>query len=138
MTLKNHSLDVPGRAKKEDPLEGLDDNALLALRNRIDSLLTVDIDALNLTEELGLQYRAGKALLASLGDDTPANQRAQVFNAVSAMLTKIIEQRKMVASAERLKRYEAAFLKTLEALADDTARAVFIDLYQEFLDDRGN
>lgn len=137
MSLKKHSLEATQKVEKVDPLSGLDEHELLALRNRIDSLLTIDIAALNLTEELGLQFRAGKALLASLGDETPANQRAQVFNAVSAMLSKIVEQRGIVANAERLKRYEAAILKTLEAYPNSEARAAFIDLYAEFLNDRG-
>lgn len=139
MTLKDYALSSGKKEEAVDPLAGLDDNGLLALRNRIDSLLTTDIGQLNLTEELGLQFRAGKALLAVVqeDDETPANQKAQVFNAVSAMLSKIIDQRQFVFNAERLKRFEAAILKTLEAIEDENAKHVFFDLYAEFLENRG-
>lgn len=135
MSLKNHSLTPNKPAEKVDPLADLDDAGLLKLRNRIDARLTVDIGQLNLTEELGLQFRAGKLLLAHIqeDDETPANQKAQVFNSVSAMLTKIIEQQELVFNAERLKRYEAAMLKVLELCATEEQRNTFFDLYGEFL-----
>lgn len=133
--LKNHNLNPSKAPEKFDPLTGLDDDGLLQLRNRIDSMLTIDIDDLNLTEELGLQFRAGKLLLAKVQEDAevPANQKSQVFNAVSAMLTKIIDQREFVYNAERLKRFEAAVLKVLEESATPEQRATFFDLYAEFL-----
>lgn len=139
MTLKDLDLNPTKPPAKVDPLEGLNDEQLLQLRNRIDARLTVDIDQLNLTEELGLQFRAAKLLLANLqdADDVPANQKAQVFNSVSAMLTKIIEQREFVYSAERLKRFEAALLKTLEQAGSAEQRAIFFDLYSEFLGAKG-
>lgn len=135
MSLKNHSLTPNKPAEKADPLANLDDAGLLELRNRIDARLTTDISQLNLTEELGLQFRAGKLLLAKVQEDaeTPANQKAQVFNSVSAMLTKIIEQQELVFNAERLKRYEAAMLKVLELCGTAEQRAIFFDLYGEFL-----
>lgn len=134
MALKNHSLQAPKPAEKVDLLAGLDDKALISLRQRIDMTLKVDLSRLNLAEELGLQYRAGMAMLQDLETDegTPMNQRAQVYNSVRASLTEIIKQQKIVYTAERMKRYESAFLKVLQQLPPESTR-VFFDLYGEFL-----
>lgn len=117
-----------------DPLEGLDDTELLSLRHRLDKKLRLDLTQLDLAEELGMQYRSGMILLASVQEDkdTPANQRAQVFNSVSTMLEKIVKQQKIVYSAERLKRFESSFIKVLEQLPEELKRK-FFDLYSEFL-----
>lgn len=125
-------------ASQADPLEGLDTDQLLALRHRLDKKLNLDLTKLNLADELGLQYRAGMALLASVHSDseTPANQRAQVFNSVGAMLDKIIKSQKIVYDAERLKRFESAFLKVLEGMPLE-AKHKFFDLYGEYLKDEG-
>lgn len=133
--IKDRSLAVPA-VVKIDPLEGLDDTELLALRHRLDKKLNLDLTQLNLAEELGMQYRSGMILLASVQEDkeTPANQRAQVFNSVSSMLEKIVKQQKIVYDAERLKRFESSFLKVLQDLPDASKRK-FFDLYGEYLKD---
>lgn len=139
MTLKKHSL-APAAAQADGlalmiaGIAELDDKDLMTLRHELDKALRLDVNKLNLAEELGLQYRAGMTLLASIQDDkdVPANQRAQVFNSVGGMLDKINKQMKIVYSAERLKRYERALLKVLEELPDESKR-VFFDLYGDFL-----
>jgi hypothetical protein len=117
-----------------DPLEGLDDEQLLALRRRLDKKLNLDLARLNLADELGMQYRSGQLLLAKVqeDDETPANQKAQVFNSVGTMLKDIVKQQKIVYDAERLKRFESAFIKVLEELPVESKRK-FFDLYGEFL-----
>lgn len=136
MALKNHSLQPPAPEVKADPLAGLSDDELLKLRARIDATLKVDLARLNLSEELGLQYKAGYAMLMEVQNDkeVPVNQKAQVFNSVSKMLQDIIKQQKVVFNAERLKRYEAAFLKILGKLPPEMAQ-IYFDLYGEFLKD---
>lgn len=124
-----------GAATQADILAGLDDEQLLALRHRLDKKLRLDLTKLNLAEELGMQYRSGMTLLASVQDDsdTPANQRAQVFNSVGAMLDKIVKNQKIVYDAERLKRFESAFLKVLDLLGTDEMKRRFFDLYGDYL-----
>lgn len=124
-----------GAAAQADILAGLDDEQLLALRHRLDKKLRLDLTKLNLAEELGMQYRSGMTLLASVQDDsdTPANQRAQVFNSVGAMLDKIVKNQKIVYDAERLKRFESAFLKVLDLLGTDEMKRRFFDLYGDYL-----
>lgn len=130
--------------KRPDPLQPLynelytyPDDALMRVRQFIDKTLTIDIGTLDLAEELGMQYRQGKALLAAIqmDDAVPANQKAQVYNTVQAQLDRIIKMREEVYSQERLKRYEGAFLKAMAALPDDNARHIFFDLYGEYLKD---
>lgn len=133
--LKNHSLAPKAPAKPvADLLSGLDDAELLRLRNAIDKKLQIDPRLLNMADELGAQYRAGKALLASIqdDDDVPANQRSQVFNSVGAMLQQITKQMGQVYDAERLKRYEAAWMKVMKDLPEESQK-LFFDLYSDYL-----
>lgn len=141
--MKDRSLTKPSeKLDKGDALSalltGLNEADLLSLRRKIDVSLKIEIKDLKLTEELGLTYRQGQVLLDSVVDDgdVPASQRAQVFTSVNAMLEKIIKQQEIVFNAERLKRYEAAFMKVLEDLPAD-AQAKYFDMYGEFLSDRG-
>ena len=140
--MKDFSLKAAATPKPADTLgpllDGLDDAQLLALRRKIDVRLKVEVKDLRLTEELGLQYRQGQVLLGSIqdDDDTPANQKAQVYTSVSGILDKIIKQQGIVYSAERLKRFEAAFLKILQKLPPED-KEIYFDLYGEFLNDRG-
>ena len=134
--LKDHSLSP--RLDSVISLSGMGDEELLSLRSRIDDRLNIELKHVNLTEELGLQYRAGKLLLdQTQGDESvPANQKAQVSNSVSAMLSSIVKMQETVYSIDRLKRYEAAFLKSVETLPKENKEA-FFDLYGEFLANKG-
>ncbi len=142
--MEDHSLGSPKKvdhtAVPKDVLklvEALTEPQWMSLRHHLDMLLKVEIGQLNLSEELGLQYRQGKALLDSLDERTPANQKSQVFNSVQAQLEKIIKQRSIVFSQERLKRYEAALLKVLEMKGNEREQELFLELYGDFLRDRG-
>lgn len=134
MTLKNHNLanKVPGAI--EDRLAGLDDAELLSLRRKIDIQLSTDLTKLDLGEELGLQYRQGMIMLDSFSkdDSAPLNHRATALTSVSNVLSKIIREQQTVYSAERLKRYEAAFMKVLQSLPPEQTR-IYFDLYCDFL-----
>lgn len=129
--------ELPGELLKA--LGALTEGQLMRARHEIDMLVKIDINQMNLTEELGLQYRQAKQLLATVQHDTstPANQKTQIFNSLNAQLDKIIKQRQAVLSQERLKRFEAAFLNTLKQLGDETLQQNFLDLYGEFLRDKG-
>lgn len=120
-------------------VEALTEKQMMALRHHLDMLLKIEIGHLNLTEELGLQYRQGKTLLASVQGDnsTPVNQKAQVFNSVQGQLDKIVKLRSQVFSQERLKRFEGAMLKVLEMQGREAEKLVFLDLYGGYLRDRG-
>ena len=140
MTLKNHTLKA-NQVIHANPLEAaqnllksMTDNDLLVLRHDLDKLLKIDLAQLDLADELGLQYRSGMTLLSSVQDDndTPVNQRAQVFNSVNSMLSNIVKTQEIIYSIERLKKYEVAFLKAAETLTTE-AKEAFFDLYGEYL-----
>jgi len=136
MSLQDFDLSpqVPTKADVTDLLIGLDHADLMTLRGAIDKEIKISPHLLNMADELGFQYRAGKTLLESISNDSevPANQRAQVFNSVGTMLDKITKQMKGVYDAERLKRFEAAFMKTLEEFPEEAKRK-FFDLYGDYL-----
>lgn len=144
--MQDHSLGV---AKQVDPrqvpkevlaiVDTLSQEQMMNLRHHLDMELQIEINQLNLTEELGLQYRQGKILLNKTQEDSsvPANQKAQVFNSVQAQLDKIVKLRSQVFSQERLKRFEGALLKVLEQIGTDRQKEVFLDLYGSFMRDKG-
>lgn len=138
MTIKDYSLKSNSPGVKAPGMDALiahmDEEELIKLRHAVDKKLVVDPRMLNMADELGLQYRAGMTLLASIQDDpdVPANQRSQVFNSVGAMLEKIVKQQKIVYDAERLKRFEAAMLKTLKSLPEEQQK-LFFNLYSDYL-----
>lgn len=141
--MKDRSLTKPApKLDKSDHLNALiadlSEADLLSLRRKIDVSLKVEIKDLKLTEELGLTYRQGQVLLDNVvaDNDVPASQRAQVFTSVNAMLEKIIKQQEIVFNAERMKRFEAAFMKVLEDLPVES-REKFFDMYGDYLSDRG-
>lgn len=142
MTLKSYSLNPGAKSTEPLTLEGrlanLSDDELLSLRRLIDVRLKVEIANINLTEELGLQYREGLLLLNSIREDrgTPVNQKAQALNTVRTALVEIIKQQHLVYSAERLKRFEVAFHKILEKLPEDSRKHYF-EMYGDFLNDKG-
>jgi DNA mismatch repair ATPase MutS len=138
MMLEDLSLSTPSKAHPTG-LDDMTEEQLLDLRDALDLKLQVELKHLNMTEELGLQYRQGKKLLTLIQNDrgTPANQVAQLFNSVAGMLERIVKLQEMVYSAERLKAYEAAFLKAIETLPKEGKEA-FFELYQQYLDQKGS
>lgn len=128
--LQDYSLAVP-----PDPERKRTPEQLLADRKIIDNELQIGIKDINLTDELTLQYRQGKRLLEEVQNDrnVPANQRAQVYNSVGAMLGNIVKFQEVVYSAERLKRYETAFLKAINTMPEE-GKVAFFDLYGEYLE----
>ncbi len=139
MTLKDYSMSTKPAvsAKEAEGLESMSQVQLLKLRGDIDNLLGLDLKHINLTEELALQLRKGKALLdeaenATDKDRVPLNQRAALFTSVTNMIQRIEKMQQSVYSMERLKCIESSVLKAMETLPDP-ARHAFFDLYGRFL-----
>lgn len=143
MTLKSHSLTQEHKAPEVSAvslllpaIEALSEADLIELRHQIDLRLQLDLDTLNLSEELALQFRQAKALLNEVQSDkdVAANQKAQIFNSVRAQLAEIVRQQESVWSMERLKIFESAFIKAARLLTEESRNA-FFDLYGRFLKD---
>lgn len=136
-SLKGNSQNPTGKSNVElvlQLLSKMDESELAEVRNGIDELQPLDLEALDLTAELALQYRQAKALLQEVQRDsaTPANQKAQIFNTVRNQLGDIVKQQESVYSMERLKTFETALLKAANAMTPD-ARDLFFDLYVKHL-----
>lgn len=145
--MKDYSLSQPEKTNPDEVpsavltnVRQLSERQMMALRHELDNLLNIEISQLNLTEELGLQYRQGKNLLASIESDVKVapNQKSQVFNAVQSQLEKIIKLRNLVYDQERLKRYESAMLKVLEMKGNEKEQELFLELYGSYLRERGS
>lgn len=118
---------------KHQLLDDLDVGQLLELREKIEQRLPAQMLAdLNLEKELVLQYLAIKSMLAKIVDNeaTPANQRAQVANSVTAILGDMTKLQNSLYNSERVKKLEAAMIKALEVLPMET-RQDFLERYEE-------
>lgn len=116
-------------------LSGLEVDQLLELRLRLDNLLPVrSLRDMNLERELVLQVQALQTLqMRVMSDDTvPANQQAQVANALSAALSNLIKLQSDIHNSERLKIIESVLIETVKTLPMD-AQEKFFDEYERSL-----
>lgn len=88
---------------------------------------------LDLPQELAMQYATAKQLYEQVQHETetPANQKAQILNAISSILTNIVKTQEAVYSVERLKILEDTLIATLKGFPD--VRNQFIDAYEAAL-----
>lgn len=108
---------------------------LLEKRAEIDAMLPVkDLKDLDLSRELVLQVQALQALQNRvLGDDaSPANQQAQVANALSSALTNLVRVQSDVFTSDRLKRIEAILIECVRELPT-SVQEKFFDRYEAML-----
>lgn len=101
------------------------------IRATLPSTKLVDM---NMEDELLLQYQAVRALQNSIIDDdeVPANQKAQVANAVASVLGSLADLQNKTYSSERFKRIETLLIRHLSKLPEDTA-AAFLEDYEKTL-----
>ena len=109
---------------------------LLDLRARIERRLPArSLKDINLERELVLQVMALQQLQNSVIDDedTPANQKAQVANSLSAALVNLVKLQGDVHSSERMKRIESILIDTLKDLPVEAVEA-FLANYEQALE----
>ena len=109
---------------------------LLDLRARIERRLPArSLKDINLERELVLQVMALQELQNSVidDDDTPANQKAQVANSLSAALVNLVKLQGDVHSSERMKRIERILIDTLKDLPVEVVEA-FLANYEQALE----
>lgn len=125
--------DLPEGVLDARPLP-FDINALLRARAEIDARLPASkLADLDLETEVVLQYQQTKQLLLDvLGGSSPANQKAQVANSCASILDQLIKMQARLYSAERLKAIEAALIKTLKTLPQDTQEAFFVQYERNY------
>jgi hypothetical protein len=91
---------------------------------------TRNLSEMNLEEELVAQYNAIKRLQAEVMNDpdVPANQKAQVANAVAATIRMLVDTQTNFYTHERQKRLEGILIRCMKAWPVEQAQA-FLDLY---------
>lgn len=93
---------------------------------------TKSLGKFNLEEKLLAQFAAVEKLRdLTLKDKTiPVNQKSQVFNSCTQILSHLARLMTEVYNAERLKKFEAALLYTLDQMAPEH-KLTFLDAYKE-------
>lgn len=110
-------------------LSTMSQGELLALRAKIDGKLTgLSLSEVNLVKETLLQFQTAKSLQADAnesGSDVPMNQRAQVQNSIANILTSLAKVQMELYDSERLKRLQAAVIKTVKKLPKEAQDTFF-------------
>lgn len=115
-----------------DSLKTLTADELAELRYALDVVSPQQqLADVNLEEELMSQYSRIKKLQNDVIDDevTPANQKAQVANAVASTLQHLVKMQSEYSTAERFKAIEALMIKAMKSLPVEVA-AKFIEEYE--------
>ena len=96
--------------------------------------LLASLDQIDISTSLLDQYQAAIRLRRQVlsDDEIPANQRAQVLNAVSSILAQLVKLRTDLFNSERQKRTEGILLSVLRHLPEE-ARNEFMEVYEREL-----
>lgn len=96
-------------------------------------ITAASLSELNLDEELLIQYQNAVGTFESIryDEETPANQKAQILNTISAILTNIVKLQTEMYDAERLKKLESALITILQGFPD--IKEAFLQAYEKAL-----
>lgn len=96
-------------------------------------ITAASLSELNLDEELLIQYQNAVSTFESIryDEETPANQKAQILNTISAILTNIVKLQTEMYDAERLKKLESALITILQGFPD--IKEAFLQAYEKAL-----
>lgn len=89
---------------------------------------------LDLDQELLHQYKAAVASYEEVRYvDTPANQKAQLLNSITSIITNIVKLQTDLLNAERLKKLESTLISVLKKYPE--MRSEFLEEYERALRD---
>jgi len=93
------------------------------------------LEELDLSSEIMANYVKAKKLYddALFDDETPANQKAQVLNTITAILASMVKMRTELLTSERIKKLEFCLIETMKVQPKDVQDAFFA-LYSRHLD----
>lgn len=114
-------------------LDGMTVDDLLELRAAVyEKLPQKSLNDLDMAQESVLQLLTLQKLQRDVADDNdvPANQRAQVGNSVTSMISNLVKMQESVYSSERFKKIEQALMQCIKNLPEDTQRE-FIERYEK-------
>ena len=103
---------------------------LCQFRDEITATLpAIELSKLNLENETLLQFHVIRELQADVfsDQDVPANQRAQVANAVASSLKALADMQVALYSSERYKDIENLMIRTLDMLPEAQAETFLIE-----------
>lgn len=130
--LAGGEMGVPSVRQRRD-IDNMSVEELLALRAEIDARLpATSLKDMNLEKELIIQYLKVVELQKKVleDDETPANQLAQVANAVAGTLQNLITMQSKFHNVERFKQLENLMIKHMKSLPLEVAEA-FINEYEQ-------
>lgn len=113
-------------------LDDMTTEDLIRLHASIEAKLPpAELGSMNLERELVMQYRRILALQEDvlMDDDVPANQRAQVSNAVAATLQQLVKMQSEFHTAERFKAIENLMITYMKKLPLEVAEE-FLNEYE--------
>lgn len=114
---------------KEPPKDDKPQRVRVLVDIKAQSLSELDLD-----QELLQQYKDAKQLFKDieLDDLTPMNQKAQIMNSITAILTKIVENQTALYDSERVKLIESILIDVLKQYPDINAE--FMERYKKALE----
>lgn len=113
-------------------LDDMTTEDLIRLHASVEAKLPpAELGSMNLERELVMQYRRILALQEDvlMDDDVPANQRAQVSNAVAATLQQLVKMQSEFHTAERFKAIENLMITYMKKLPLEVAEE-FLNEYE--------
>jgi hypothetical protein len=118
-------------------IEKLDEAGLLELRSKIDARLPIkSLDDLDLVQESLRQLQMAKQLQADAAKKdagVPMNQRAQVQNSISNIITTLAKVQMELHTSERHKRIQSAVVKVVKSLPKEAQDRFFELLEAELM-----
>ena len=122
---------IRGGDSPKDPLAEMSQSELRRLRSEIDRLLPegAGVGDLNLEDELVQQYHKTKDLMDEtlLSDETPANQKSQVCNAVVTILSQLVKLQEDLKREQMMKIMEATLVEAIKTLPEETKNEFFTE-----------
>lgn len=114
---------------KEPPKDDKPQRVRVLVDIKAQSLSELDLD-----QELLQQYKDAKQLFKDieLDDLTPMNQKAQIMNSITSILTKIVENQTALYDSERVKLIESILIDVLKQYPDINAE--FMERYKKALE----
>jgi hydroxypyruvate isomerase len=94
----------------------------------------VDLATLDLNQELADNLTAARQLRLDIThDDTPVNQKAQVMNTITTILTNLVKLQTDLYNSQRQKELEGVLIQTMQQMPEEV-QEIFFNLYTKNTD----
>lgn len=124
-----------GQNGSEIDLDSMEQADLLHLRAQIEARLkNLTLEDVNLVKETLIQLQLARQLQADANKKdsaTPMNQRAQVQNSLSNIITTLAKVQMELYTSERIKRIQSVVVKVMKRQSEEVQKAFFDNLETE-------